>query len=97
MEGFEKIGELIFCPFVHYAILLMSISELDLTTLDSNGPSAIDTFVAVRQGEMPSSSASRFFSQIFERQIASACHTPPMTSHPQKGEGWLEQPNMPRN
>ena len=51
MEGFEKIGELIFCPFVHYAILLMSISELDLTTLDSNGPSAIDTFVAVRQGE----------------------------------------------
>ena len=51
MEGFEKMGELIFCPFVHYAILLMSISELDLTTLDSNGPSAIDTFVAVRQGE----------------------------------------------
>ena len=51
MEGFQKIGELIFCPFVHYAILLMSISELDLTTLDSNGPSAIDTFVAVRQGE----------------------------------------------
>ena len=90
MEGFEKIGELIFCPFVHYAILLMSISELDLTTLDSNGPSAIDTFVAVRQGEMPSSSHQRqgfvtFFSQICERQIASACHTPPMTSQPQLG------------
>ena len=77
MGGFEKIGELIFCPFVHYAILLMSISELDLTTLDSNGPSAIDTFVAVRQGENAELiSVKVFFSNLRKTDCVSLSHGP---------------------